>query len=462
MRKLFVFVMVVMIGLSPVFAGGQQPGAENAKTVIRLGIYPMDTQPDAVAIHEGYIKQFNQKYPDIIIEPARYDYGVDTFVPLAEAGQLPTVFSTWFTETSKIIDGGYVRDITSELKTLGWDAKMEESFKALMSRNGRIYGVPITAYGLGLMLNVALFREAGLVDAAGLPFYPKTWDELALSAQTIKQKTGAAGFVFPATSNHGGWFFTNLAWGFGAELVVQRNGKWTAQLNSPEAVQAMGYLKDLKWKYDVLTPDPVTENAVTGWQKLGTGMAAMALGADQHVNQPTYLNGLPAGDLALVPMPAGPKGQYGLIGGDLWFFEKNATSEQVSAVLYYLELMGVAPVVTEAAITGLRDKAKLYNERGIPVIPGFPVWNDPAYLKAQEDARKAYVNVDMRLFNDFYAALRRPGYIHAEDPVLTQDIYAELDRICQAVFSDRNANVQTLLDGANQNIQRLLDSQVNK
>jgi ABC-type glycerol-3-phosphate transport system substrate-binding protein len=461
MKKILCLVLgLVVLGSSLAFAGGRQ-GTAAGKTVIRMGIYPNDTDPEAVALHEGYVKKFNEKYPDIVIEPAPYAYGLDTFVPLAEAGRLPTIFSAWFTEPEKLISGGYVRDITPELQALGWDTKMEDSVKALVSRNGRIYGLPLNVYAIGLMMNIALFREAGLVDAQGLPLYPKTWDELAVVGQTIKQKTGASGYVFPASENFGGWHFSNIAWCFGAELEVQRNGRWIAQLNTPEMVQAMSYIKDLKWKYDALTPDPTSERHPGGYGVIGTGAAAMYLGGSTGVQNPTYAYGLPAEDLALVPVPMGPKGQYGLTGGSIYFFEKNASSEQVTAALYYLELMGQAPVATEAVVTGLRDTAKLNQERGIPNLPPFPIWNDPVYLKAQEDARSAFANADMRLYNDYFAAAKRPGYLHAEEPMLTQDIYLELTRVCQAVITDRNANVQALLDVANQNIQRLLDSQVN-
>ena len=30
------------------------------------------------------------------------------------------------------------------------------------------------------------------------------------------------------------------------------DGKWKATFNSPEAANALQYIKDLKWKYDVL------------------------------------------------------------------------------------------------------------------------------------------------------------------------------------------------------------------
>ena len=59
------------------------------------------------------------------MEKAHYKYAVDTFVAMAEAGTVPTVFETWFTEPSKLIRGEFVADITEELTALGWVDKMK-------------------------------------------------------------------------------------------------------------------------------------------------------------------------------------------------------------------------------------------------------------------------------------------------------------------------------------------------
>ena len=76
---------------------------------------------------------------------------------------------------------------------------MSPSVLSLMSdENGHVYGVPRDAYALGLMCNVELFEEAGLVDDNGIPKFPQTWDELAKDAKIIKDKTGAAGLCLLA------------------------------------------------------------------------------------------------------------------------------------------------------------------------------------------------------------------------------------------------------------------------
>ena len=463
MKKLIVLALMLLCAAIPVFANGGQQGVDaSGKTVLSLGIWPADTLPIDIQMHENFVKTYNAQYPDVLIERKHYFYAVDTFVPLAESGQCPVLFDTWFTEPPKLINGGFIKDISAEMKAMGWDVKMNPAIRELLSRDGKLYGVPRDAYALGLMLNVELFREAGLVDRNGIPLYPKTWDELATVAQTIKQKTGQAGLCLLAKDNAGGWHFSNLAWCFGARFVSQQGNRWVASVNTPEAVAALQYVKDLKWKYDVLTADPTNEDWGSGFRNIGTGTAAMYIAAQDAVNQPTVNHGLPIGDLSIVPIPAGPRGQYMLMGGTPYVFAPNATSDQVTAGLRYLEVMGRVPEVTETIIAGLRADAEMRKNSGIPVLDPFPVWTDPAYVKAQKDANAAFKNVDDRLFRDYYAAAEKPGVLRPEEPMLAQDLYAELTKCLQAVITDRNANPQTLLNTAQQNFQRILDSQVNR
>ena len=43
---------------------------------------------------------------------------------MAEAGNCPTIFETWFTEPQKLIAGEFIADITDNLKARGWDKAM--------------------------------------------------------------------------------------------------------------------------------------------------------------------------------------------------------------------------------------------------------------------------------------------------------------------------------------------------
>jgi multiple sugar transport system substrate-binding protein len=441
----------------------QAPADNVDKIKLTLGIWPEDTLTADIELHNGYVATFNAIHPNVEVVPAYYKYATDTFVPMAEAGTLPVIFETWYTEPQKLINGGFVADITDELQARGWADVINPSIRELLSKDGKIYGIPRDGYALGLMINVELFEQAGLVDADGYPIYPKTWTELAETAKKIKDATGQAGFCLLAKDAAGGWHFSNIAWAFGATLTLQENGKYVANVDTPEAIAAMEFVKSLKWEYDVLTPDPTNEDWGSGFVELGTGAAAMYIAANDAVNQPTQVNGLPVDKLAMAALPAGPKGdQFSLSGGTPYMFSKDATPEQINAALDYLEVMGKAPVATDDAIAGMRADAQSKVTNGVPVIPRFPCWIAEDVLAAEKAVTDEFGNVDTKLFQSYFDILKKDGNLRMEEPGSAQDLYAELTKVLQAVITDKNADVAALMKTADENYQKLLDNSVNK
>lgn len=436
----------------------QAPAEEPEEFDLTLGIWPEDNLTAEIELHQGYVAKFNETHPNVNVIPAYYKYAVDTFVPLAESGKLPVVFETWYTDTQKLINGGYVADITDILAERGWLDAINPTIRDLMSKDGRVYGIPRDGYALGLMLNVELFKEAGLVDAEGYPIYPKTWEELAQTAKTIKDKTGAAGLCLLAMDEAGGWHFTNIAWGFGATFTqLTADGLYEATVDTPEAIKAMEYIRSLKWDYDVLTADPTVENWGTGFTQLGTGGAAMYMAANDAVAMPTYSNGLDKDSLAIAPMPAGPNGQYSLSGGTPYMFSKDATPEQINAALDYIVIMGKGPEISD----GFKADAEYRVANGIPVIPRFPCWTNEEVMAAENAVIAEYSNVDMALYNDYYNILKVEGNLRTEEPGETQKLYRELATVLQAVITDPNADIPALLKTADENYQTILDNGIN-
>jgi multiple sugar transport system substrate-binding protein len=261
MKKL----LALLLSLTLLLAG---TAALAAGMTVTLGVYPDDTDPNAQATHNTYyIPALQALYPDLTIIPASYTYALETFPALAESGKIPTVFETWYTEPQKLIKNGQVADITDELAALGWLDKINPSVRALLSDSaGKVYGIPRDGYALGLMINAEVFAEAGLVDADGIPLYPKTWDEVIAASVKIKEATGSAGLCLLAQDNAGGWHFSNIAWTFGADFEAQdANGKWVAQINTPQVKAAYDMIYSMKWTYDILTSDPTSENWGSGF-----------------------------------------------------------------------------------------------------------------------------------------------------------------------------------------------------
>lgn len=435
-----------------------KPVSGEEQIVVKMGLCPLEEEPQELwDKYDKDLKVFSEKHPNVTIENARYDYSTDTFVPLAESGNLPTVFGTWFSEPQKLIANGYAADITDILKERGWLDKMNQSIRGILSdKEGHVYGIPASGYALGMLQNVNLFKEAGLVDENGIPFKPATWEDVAEYAQKIKEATGTPGLCILAQDNGAGWHFTNIAWDFGAEFsVLNEDGTYTANVNSPEAIEAMEFIKDLKWKCDVLTPDPLSENGGTGIAHIASGTAAMVIGANDAVNA-LIDNGAMLGEFALCPFPAGPKGQYSLFGGTPYMFSPDATKEQINAALDFMVIYnGVGPDVSEDTLDSI---AKRDASLGRPVLPQFKLWDSPEVDALQETVIENNRNMDSALYQDYFDTIVKDGNLHLEEPAATQDLYAELTKVIQAVVTDKNSDVPALMKTADSNYQVILDS----
>jgi hypothetical protein len=143
-------------------------------------------------------------------------------------------------------------------------------------------------------------------------------------------------------------------------------------------------------------------------------------------------------------------------------FVLNAKKDEVNAALDYLEVMGKAPVASDAAIEGMKADAEYRVANGIPVIPRFPCWTKQELLDAENAIIEQYSNVNKALFSDYFAITKVEGNLHMEEEGSTQDMYAELTKVLQAVVTDQNADVPALMKTANDNYQTILDNGVNK
>lgn len=441
----------------------------NLTCEITLGNWPADTATDAEkALFEGYRATMAKQYPNVTLVPDYYSYTLSNYVPMAKGGTAPSIFQPPFTDPQLLISQRLVGDVTDALKSFGVLDKFSPSYiEMLADENGLIYGLPREGYVLGMHLNVELFRQAGLIDDEGLPIYPKTLTELAEYGKIIKDKTGKAGLVFPASETYGGWLFTNIAWNFGcvgenALEYQDADGRWVCNFTSPECVAAMEYIRDLRWKYDILNADATTTDWAGAHSLLGTGEAAMNFAADDSVDQPTSNKGLPVGDLSLISFPAGDAGRYALAGGTCYMFAPDISNDQAIALMGYLRILGKLPFLDDDIIAGMRADYAAKRERGAPVLPSISAWNDDEYNSAKQAVIDEFCNVDMRLYNDFFDSISEGTItLKSEEPVFAQQLYRELTAVIQRVITREGADVTKALVKAQEAFQEYLDDEIN-
>lgn len=427
--------------------GGCGAEKDNGKIKLSVSNWPSDTDGESLAIQNKTRDGFMEANPDIDVIGDTYKYDTKTFTMKATANQLPTMYKTFFTEIKQIIKNGYAADITDAMQAHGYDTAMNpELLEFVTDENGRIFGVPTDAYKLGLYINKPLFREAGLVNADGTVKEPDTWEEVAEFSKIIREKTGKAGFVYPTTNNCGGWLFLNIAWSYGVEFENQReDGTWEATFDTPEAREALQYIKDLKWKYDALVADTVIDQD-TMYKYFSTSQGAMML---RDVPYSGYGYGLPLEELHATKMPKGPAGRFSQMGGNLWMFSAAATSEEIEAGFKWLEYTGFTPEVTDERLEKYGNDLKQSIDSWHAAVleeESFSVWTNPETIEKKKAVRKQYANVDYEDYKNYFEAT--DVTIKAEPPACAQQLYSVLDKCIQEVITNENADVDKLITEA--------------
>lgn len=450
MKKLI--SLLIIFGIALMSGCMTKDVSTSKKVIISIGEWPTENRPSEVERYNEMLNKMNKKYPNIEIVPDEWAYDVNTFVPKAAGGMLPTMYSTYLTEIKKIIDAGFCADVTDTLKEAGYLDAMNEKSRDLLSKDGRVYGVPQGNYYMGLAANVELFRQAGLLDENGVPKFPNTYEELAQTASEIKKKTGKAGFVFPTINNTGGWHFMNVAWSFGVEFMKQENGKWFSTFNSPEAIAALQYIKDLKWKYDVF-PDNTLIDIPEMQKMFATDQGAMYFSGGGADVQLTEVYSMDKSKFSITIPPKGPKGRYALTGGKAHMFSPNATPEQIDACLKWINLIGQGPEFSEEESANFEELWKGRAETGRIIGSfGLSIWvNDERVDKANSILLK-YRNIEKKMFEGYDNV--SSVTIRPEEPMCCQDLYKILDSCIQEVITNKDADVSILIEKASNDFQK--------
>ena len=458
MKKMFkgvaVFAAIALMAGS--FAGCGQTKSdknENGQTVISVGGWP-DKEGVELTNMNANKADFEAANPDVVIEPDFWKFDRKTFYAKAAGGQLPDVYQAGYTEMGEIINSEYSAELTEIAKERGIYDMINPKVLEALGSDGKLYALPKSAGILGITYNTELFEKAGLSEADGTPKQPKDWDEFVEFAVKIKETTGKAGIVLP-TSKHGGWFFTILGWGYGVDFMEKNaDGKWIATFDSPEAIAAMQWIKDLKWKYDVVP----AQSLVSGdqwWEIFGNGNAGMTFGGPGMVSTSVVKYGMNPMQYGMLGMPAGPKKNVTQISGEIWCMNPEATKDQIDAGVRWLETT-VNFNATEAFKNTKKKEIEtmLANNRQVGAKEA-SIWvADSEAYKFECELIDANINTNpnyVKLYNEYTANC--PAEVQAEEPVCCQELYETLGMCIQELFANKDADPAELLKKANADFQ---------
>ncbi len=407
---------------------------------------PPDSQPELRAAWEEQAARFMALYPNVKIIPSDYRYDPDSFAALVAANQVPTLFQVYMTDPSKMVSQGVAADLTPYFQVNGLDKLFNPQVMSIVTVDGKIYGIPMKAYAMGLAYNKKM------LEAAGFDHPPRNWDELATMAQALTNRdAGIAGFTFIfGDPKAAGWHTTIIAYDFGlknTEIAYKEGDKYKAGFNNEAMLNALKMIYDLRWKYDVL-PLEANDWAKNG-EALATGHAAMALMAsDQFIWIRQTFADVDMSQFAFAPLPAGPSGKsVSLVGGDVAMISASATPDQVEAAFYFRIWTQLDPREILARYeAGKKDPTTVVGG------PSVPLYTDPYQSQvAALEAQYSNLPVEYHLFQQ--SVVSGQTQFMLEPLIAGQDYYGILGPVVSTIVTDKNADVAKLLADAQNTFQ---------
>jgi raffinose/stachyose/melibiose transport system substrate-binding protein len=155
----------------------------------------IDNNPDTVAAAEALVKAFEEKNPGITIETEQRPGGGegDNIIKTRlSTGEMTDVF---IYNSGSLFQALNPTKTLVDLSDLKAQANILDSFKTVVTAEGKTYGVPFgTAMGGGILYSRKIYQELGLTP-------PKTWAEFMANNEKIK----AAGKVAVAQTYRDTW-----------------------------------------------------------------------------------------------------------------------------------------------------------------------------------------------------------------------------------------------------------------
>jgi hypothetical protein len=248
-------------------------------------------------------------------------------------------------------------------------------------------------------------------------------------------------------ANAGGWHMTVIAYDFGlkdTDIVVKPpDGKYKAGFNNSAMLSAMNFVKDLRWKHDVLPRENLSWE--TNGQAFANGRVAMAIMAgDQFIAIRQNYPDLDMGSFGFAPLPVGPDGtSYTLGGGDIAMVNSTATPDQVEAAAYYRMWTYLDP--NESVIHYEIGKQDTTTVVGAPL---YPLYVGPYQVAGLELERK-HANLPVENYKLYMDGIISGKVIMKPEPVIAgQEYYLAVGQAVGKIVADENIDPAAVLTKA--------------
>ncbi|MEU2133854.1 sugar ABC transporter substrate-binding protein [Streptomyces sp. NPDC018352] len=274
-------------------------GDSGAKDV-RLRMTVWTSNQDQLKLFDSIADAYRAKHPEvssITFESLPFEDYNTTLTTQIAGGNAPDL--AWMGDLSRdLMASDALVGLTDKLKaTPGWQYDdLEASATKEFSRHGTLYAYPFSTSPYALYVNTDLLAKAGQkIDPKNL-----TWDQVAAAGAAVHADTGKAGFVI-RDFDYKSWNMLATVWtGFGAS-AWSPDGK-TCTFTSPQMQKAFTFLHDAVFKTQAMPGPGTTADFFAGDSAFTVAQVSRSsLLTDKF-------------KYALYPLPAGPAGEYSVIG----------------------------------------------------------------------------------------------------------------------------------------------------
>ena len=338
-KTLTMFLLLTLVVTGGLFANGKKetaPAATAAPAVAKKAepvsfeiYYPVAVDAPIAKILNGYIKDFQTKYPNITVKPVfSGGYGdVKTAVQTTfeGGGKAPAMAVMLASELYDLVNSDYIIPLDSLLSTIPDKAAyLNDIFPSFLQNSrydGKIWSLPFQRSDVVLYYNKDLFKAAGLTA-------PDSWDSLATDAQKLTIKGKRWGIEWPSGWPY--WLFQPLAIGAGQNIIGDSDT--TVYFNNPKVIDAVKFYISLSKKYHA-TPAGVQGSwgaAPTNFAKGSTAMIVHSSGSLTGIIKQANF------DVGVMPVPGKVKGTYASVpgGGNFYILKGTPKAEQEAAIKF--------------------------------------------------------------------------------------------------------------------------------
>lgn len=336
MKRTIVFLMVLLLAITLVFANGAKE-TTLASGPVEIELWSSLTGSKAKTF-DKQVEAFNNSQDEVtvnVIHQGGYDILRQKVAAAVNAKTLPTLIICDYLDVAYYAQLGVLQDVSNVLaKDVIGD--YYEGMLADLKVDGTLYAIPYNRSTQGFYVNNDLLKKAGIDHVA------KTWDEY--KEQAIQMKTLGNDYYIGYAFFHQ-FLFDGIAYTWGAE-IASKDG--TVNFLQPEMVEMFEYFQDL-YNNGYLMMQPVLSG---GFEEQN---GAFFDGKVATVFQTTSFTSSAASLLncnwSYEYTPSGKGGNAVTVGGGNFAICNGTTEEQRKAAEKFLNYMSSDDIVADFFIS---------------------------------------------------------------------------------------------------------------